>query len=219
MRARAALHDTCIQLRCIPSSHQRKHKQPPDRPVGLRNLGNTCYVSASLQMLRHVGAFRDALLRLEEGIVAGQDVVAQMRCARADWTGGRGLWGRGLERSRRSFHAESCMHMPPSASCYAAHATPPHAHLTVHSTLLQNAKPVRITLQTTPKQNTKRRHDNSDLFLALEYGARACADPTDFARALQLDHTYQQDGSEFLKLLLQKLEHVFEGSGQEVRAR
>ena len=46
------------------------------------------------------------------------------------------------------------------------------------------------------------------LLLALEYGPWAAADPTDFARALQIDHAVQQDGQEFLKLLLAKLEGV-----------
>ena len=54
--------------------------QAPTHPAGLRNLGNTCYVNASLQMLHSIGLFRDALLRLEPEI-ASRDVVAQMRCA------------------------------------------------------------------------------------------------------------------------------------------
>jgi hypothetical protein len=110
---------------------------------------------------------------------------------------------------------------------------------------------------------------NRDLFLSLEYGPRSFVDPTEFAKSLQLDHSYQQvrtamaaagggalcrlrrlrrapckrtvllanpgltappltlrlqppappipqDGSEFLKLLLQKLEHVFAESSQKV---
>jgi hypothetical protein len=63
-----------------PSQASTCALQAPDRPVGLRNLGNTCYVNASLQMLHHISMFRDALLRLEPE-VAGQKVVEQMRCA------------------------------------------------------------------------------------------------------------------------------------------
>jgi hypothetical protein len=67
--------------------------QDPGRPAGLRNLGNTCYVNASLQMLHNIGLFRDALLKLEPQI-AGQDVVAQMRCggAREGAGDGPGRW-------------------------------------------------------------------------------------------------------------------------------
>lgn len=52
--------------------------------------------------------------------------------------------------------------------------------------------------------------------LQLEFGPRAAADPTPFAASLQLDHGVQQDGSEFLKLLLTKMECVFGASSQPV---
>lgn len=53
-----------------------------------------------------------------------------------------------------------------------------------------------------------------ELFLQLQFGPRASVDPTAFAAALQLDHGVQQDGQEFLKLLLAKLEGVFGGSSR-----
>ncbi|GAX84137.1 hypothetical protein CEUSTIGMA_g11560.t1 [Chlamydomonas eustigma] len=48
-----------------------------------------------------------------------------------------------------------------------------------------------------------------DLFLELQYGPCAQADPTAFAKCLQLDHSVQQDCQEFFKLLVSKLECVF----------
>lgn len=54
--------------------------QPPSAPVGLRNLGNTCYVSAALQFLAAIPDFCSALYRLESSL-AQQDIVRQLRCA------------------------------------------------------------------------------------------------------------------------------------------
>ncbi|KAG1677224.1 hypothetical protein FOA52_013422 [Chlamydomonas sp. UWO 241] len=47
------------------------------------------------------------------------------------------------------------------------------------------------------------------LFLELQFGPCAYADPTPFVKCLQLDHAVQQDCQEFFKLLLTKLESVF----------
>eukprot|EP00873_Tetraselmis_striata_P035797 jgi/Tetstr1/456061/TSEL_042831.t1 len=52
------------------------------------------------------------------------------------------------------------------------------------------------------------------LLAELQGGPRAVVDPTAFAECLQLDSRVQQDGSEFLKLLLQLLEAEMEGSPQ-----
>ncbi|KAL3150109.1 hypothetical protein ABBQ38_013448 [Trebouxia sp. C0009 RCD-2024] len=52
------------------------------------------------------------------------------------------------------------------------------------------------------------------LFAELQAGIRYSADPKAFAQALNLDHTIQQDGQEFLKLLLSLLESKLGASGQ-----
>ncbi|KAL0020878.1 hypothetical protein WJX77_005350 [Trebouxia sp. C0004] len=52
------------------------------------------------------------------------------------------------------------------------------------------------------------------LFVELQSGPRFSADPKAFAQALNLDHTIQQDGQEFLKLLLSLLETKLAESGQ-----
>lgn len=51
-----------------------------------------------------------------------------------------------------------------------------------------------------------------DLFLQLHLGPKSSADPSDFVKSLSLDHTVQQDGQEFLKLLLTMLESKFSRS-------
>ncbi len=47
----------------------------------------------------------------------------------------------------------------------------------------------------------------------MAYGIKAAADPTDLANACGLDNSEQQDGQEFMKLLLEKLDQLFRGSG------
>lgn len=54
------------------------------------------------------------------------------------------------------------------------------------------------------------------LFAELYAGPRASADPTAFAATLALDHSVQQDGQEFMKLLLTLLERLFRESGVQV---
>lgn len=54
------------------------------------------------------------------------------------------------------------------------------------------------------------------LFAELQAGPRASADPTAFAQTLSLDHSVQQDGQEFTKLLLTLLERLFRESGVQV---
>lgn len=57
------------------------------------------------------------------------------------------------------------------------------------------------------------------LFAQLQAGPRSSVDPTAFAEGLQLDHTIQQDGQEFLKLLLSLLERRFADAGEKVHAQ
>lgn len=54
------------------------------------------------------------------------------------------------------------------------------------------------------------------LLAHLNAGPRASADPTAFARTLALDHSVQQDGQEFMKLLLTLLERLLRESGNKV---
>lgn len=54
------------------------------------------------------------------------------------------------------------------------------------------------------------------LFAELQAGPHISANPTAFVGALQLDHTVQQDGQEFLKLLLSLLEKHLQKSMDQV---
>ena len=55
------------------------------------------------------------------------------------------------------------------------------------------------------------------LFAELEAGPRRSADPTSFAAGLQIDHTIQQDGQEFMKLLLDLLQRRYADADSRVR--
>jgi len=54
------------------------------------------------------------------------------------------------------------------------------------------------------------------LFAELEAGPRRSADPTSFAAGLQIDHTIQQDGQEFMKLLLDLLQRRYADADSRV---
>ena len=46
----------------------------------------------------------------------------------------------------------------------------------------------------------------------MAYGCQAVADPQDFALSCQLDNSEPQEGQEFMKLLLEKLDEAFRAS-------
>ena len=56
------------------------HRQDMLRPVGLNNLGNTCYVNSALQCLYMVPVFRAGVYAMRPPL-ADEPVLSQLRCA------------------------------------------------------------------------------------------------------------------------------------------
>lgn len=116
-------------------------REVPTRPVGLRNLGNTCYVNSVLQCLFANVDFRNAILSLP---------------------------------------------MPQ-----------PNQQTSTSNELTDD--PIIKSLQ--------------NLFIEMLCGSRSPVDPSPLIASLQLDHSVQQDGQEFMKLLLTLLEKRCETHG------
>ena len=153
-------------------------RAPRAVPVGLRNLGNTCYVNAAIQCVFAIQTFREEVLALDPG---DDPSVAEV----ADTRGGVSTGA----------HTVSAGAAYAGASRDDARASAPEA-----------PSPPKI-------KRSDDEHKNATaalrkLFASMVAGDRAVADPRRFADALCLETAAQQDGQEFLKLLLAYLDRV-----------
>jgi len=141
-------------------------------PVGLRNLGNTCYVNAAIQCVFAIPSFRARVLALDP---ADDPSVADAA---------------GAPRGGGGDHPAGADEPAPAASPDVARAS---------------ATPGDDEDDETDKNATAALRS---LFASMVAGDRAVADPRRFADALSLETAAQQDGQEFLKLLLAYLDAV-----------
>ena len=144
-------------------------------PVGLRNLGNTCYVNAAIQCVFAIPSFRARVLALDP---ADDPSVADAA---------------GAPRGGGGDHPARADEPAPAASRDVARAS--------------------ATLGDDEDDKTDKTDKNAtaalrSLFASMVAGDRAVADPRRFADALSLETAAQQDGQEFLKLLLAYLDAV-----------
>ena len=146
-------------------------------PVGLRNLGNTCYVNAAIQCVFAIPSFRERVLALDPGddpsVAEGAGTRGGVSTGADTVSAGADAAGASHDGARRASAPEAQAPSPPSDD---------------------ENKNATAALRL--------------LFASMVAGDRAVADPRRFADALSLETAAQQDGQEFLKLLLAYLERV-----------
>jgi len=70
-----------LPQRMVRHSHTTVANLQDNEPVGLNNLGATCYDNAVLQVLFCNVTFRDRVFRLEPSVLAESSVLRLLRCA------------------------------------------------------------------------------------------------------------------------------------------
>lgn len=167
-------------------------RRPRTKPAGLKNLGSTCYVNAALQCLFALPSFRASVFAMkperdeENEADAGEEDEDPPRAK-----GGEGR--RGLPRDESGGTRVAADDDSDGVGGVGGSKT------TTKTPTTKTPTP-RPASREGPVASLRR------LFASLLSGDRAVADPTRFADSLALESGTQQDGAEFLKLLLAYLE-------------
>ena len=163
-------------------------RRPRTKPAGLKNLGSTCYVNAALQCLFALPSFRASVFAMkperdeENEADAGEEDEDPPRAK-----GGEGRRGLPRDESGGTRGAADDDDFDGVGGVGGSKTT----------TKTPTPRPAS---REGPVASLRR------LFASLLSGDRAVADPSRFADSLALESGTQQDGAEFLKLLLAYLE-------------